>query len=247
LLVVSSPLTRPVTLFPHTLYSLTMRTFALSVFATLAFGIFCSAAPLPATGVAIDVGDTIDVDLDLDLGGPVDRRDAETPTKDITLEITLNGIVSDVSKVGDKIADLKEGVTVDVLEPLLEDVKDILEGAIKVVKSLLDGSAEKALTTATGELLDVKTVAQLIANVVRVVLLLLKAVLDLVSGTVKDEVLPLLRKIGELLGDLLYLVLQLVGKLLSGVLLAVVALIADLINIIDALDIKILIKLFSYQ
>ena len=54
--------------------------------------------------------------------------------------------------------------------------------------------------------------------------------LGLVSGTVKDEVLPLLSDIGELLGDLLCAVIGLVVNALDGIVSVILSLVDDLVS-----------------
>ena len=66
-----------------------MRSFILSVFATLAFGLFCSAAPTPVAGP--DINANVDVN--------VSRR--ENPQ---SLQTILTGACSDLSPYTDKIS-----------------------------------------------------------------------------------------------------------------------------------------------
>jgi len=76
----------------------------------------------------------------------------------------------------------------------------------------------------------------------QIVLCLVQAVLKIVSGLVKEDVLPLLCKIIALLGDLLCLILDLVGELLSAVLKIVVSLLGDLLPLTIEIDISVITK-----
>jgi len=224
-----------------------MRSFALSAFATLAFGLFCSAAPTPIEAdIAVAVGSLLDIDVAaaVELNNGVLRRDTEVPTEDTEcLEGVLTYVVGAVDSIVEKITSLETGVTVDILSSHLGEVEDIFNTAIKLVEELDIEVCLKSITT--GDLLDVADVADLIASLLRVVMNLLKCVLGLVTGAVKEEVLPLLLKIVDLLCKLLSLVLDLVGHLLSGVIAAVLERITDLIPFIIECDLKSLIGLLG--
>jgi len=81
----------------------------------------------------------------------------------------------------------------------------------------------------------------------QVVICLIQAVLAIVSGVVKEGVLPLLCEIGELLGNLLALIVKLVGTLLKGLVAEVLLLIADLLKVILDLDLKIVIEILGLK
>ena len=113
--------------------------------------------------------------------------------------------------------------------------------------------------------MDCDGVAKLIASILRVrscfyfwwltsayrtdqiVLTLVKCVLGLVTGLLKDDVLPLVKEIIKLIGELLSCILDLVCPLLSGVVEAVVSLIGDLISLIFSLDLSVIIKLLCLK
>jgi len=206
-----------------------MRSFALSVFASLAFGIFCSAAPTPA-GISTNVI----------------ARDLELPAEDSKcLESVLSGVVIELSPIKEQITQLNTVVvTVDLVEPILADIKGILECAIVDVKALAEIDINVALhSVTTGVLLDVKGVAVLLSGVLHIVCFLLQLVLQIVTGAVKDTVLPLVLEILCLVGDLVAVVLSLVACLLTGVLAALLPLIGDLVSFIYVLNVKTLIEI----
>ena len=70
-----------------------MRSFILSVFATLAFGLFCSAAPTPGVGADVNARDIVYADF------AVDRRQNTQ-----SLQTILSGACSDLSPYTDKIS-----------------------------------------------------------------------------------------------------------------------------------------------
>jgi len=228
-----------------------MRFFAVTAFATLAFGLLSSAAPTPVKAEGngkLDVRTKLDVRdaglLDVKLG--VKLRSDEEPKG---LDSVLSDVVDAVTPIVKKITDLETvECTVEILEPILKDVKGILEAAIKAVEHLLTLPVDEALKSATtGLLIDVKDLAKLVAAVIRVVICLIQAVLAIVSGVVKDGVLPLLCEIGELLGNLLSLVVKLVSTLLKGLVAEVLLLIADLVKVILGLDLKVVIQVLGLK
>lgn len=73
-----------------------MRSFTLFAFASLGFGLFCSAAPTPvALGIEANVEASVEV-----------KRDATVPAEDtICLESTLTGLVSEITPIVEKICE----------------------------------------------------------------------------------------------------------------------------------------------
>ena len=75
-----------------------MRSFAITAFATLAFGLFCSAAPTPDGSGDVNVSrDLVDVgvDLDLDLLGLVDDADVRLSRRlvDAVVDADVLGLI----------------------------------------------------------------------------------------------------------------------------------------------------------
>ena len=101
----------------HSILSLAMRTFALSAFASLAFGLFCSAAPLldvslevTASDVLSDIYEKLHVnlitdratisDLDAAVSFGVDSRETKT------LDSILDGVVSAVDEIAEEAGEI---------------------------------------------------------------------------------------------------------------------------------------------
>jgi phage-related protein len=78
-------------------------------------------------------------------------------------------------------------------------------------------------------------------------LTILQTVLSLVTGTVKDNVVPLVDEIAELLGTILCGVLKLVGDLVTEVLVDVLQLINGLIPFILNLNVRLLLTALGIQ
>lgn len=82
---------------PHSL-SLAMRSFVLSAFASLAFCLFCSAAPAPLLGAVITVVQKIS-------NGTLILRDVNVPTENAkSLESVLSDVVTAISPIVEKIS-----------------------------------------------------------------------------------------------------------------------------------------------
>jgi len=203
-----------------------MRSFTLSVFATLAFGLFCSAAPTPA-GVP-----------------PVlQARGDEVPAENSKcLDGILDGLVDAISPIADKISHLQTvEATGECLTPILVEVNELIVTAVSDVKAI---PVEKALVSITeGVLLDVGMVVGCLSSVLHVVFLLIQCVLGLVAVTVKGEILPLVIDIVCSIGDLLTAVLDLVGDLLPGIIAALRLLIGDIVDCILSLGVEVVIKI----
>jgi len=217
-----------------------MRSFALTALAFLTLGVFSFAAPTPVTG---DRDVTVVANADVPVNVNVRRDDSE----DKCLDSILDDVVSAVDSVLEKIDHLEGEVTTAVITPLLKEVKEILNSAIKDVKGLTDLSSNSLLKT-VGGLLDIDGVAELLGNVLTVVLHLVKVVLGLVSSVVKDDILSLLCEILNLVGELLSCVLKIVVPIVGDVVGLVLELVDHvLIKIIVDLKITVLIDLLHIK
>jgi len=212
-----------------------MRSFAISAFATLAFGVFCSAAPTPLIDATVDVDVLSLIDVDV-------LVDARSVPEDKCLGSVLDGVVSAVSPIVEEIENIKTPLTADVLIPLLTEIKVILAAAVKDVNGLLGLPIGDILKTVTGTVLDVKGLAALICAVLKLVLNLVDLVLGLVDSVVKGEIISLVNEIVDLLAQLLSCILKLVGGILFGLIKEVLALIPELVDIIRGLGVTSLIK-----
>jgi len=201
-----------------------MRSFGLSAFATLAFGLFCSAAPAPGNvGHAVaNVGSrAIEARSNADVS-TFGIRAAPAPPK--CLDSIITEAVTDITAVIDDITKIKVKVTVKVITPYLAKVKAILTVAIGDCNSLVGVDTKAILTSVVGVLLDITGVAKLICSVIKIVIQLIQCVLGVVSLDIKDEVLAILLEIVDLLCQLVSCVLSLVGDVLGGLIAIVVSL-----------------------
>ena len=85
-----------------------MRSFGLAVFASLAFGLFCSAAPTPLIGVDLDVDldDLVVADVVVDVGfrRSVESGSGSTGGSSTSLDDILNDVIADITPIADKIS-----------------------------------------------------------------------------------------------------------------------------------------------
>lgn len=192
-----------------------MRSFTLSALATLAFGIFCSAAPTPSGLPAVGIV----------------ARDAPVPND--TLQSALSDAASAIDPLVDQISKLHTvEATVQVVTPILNEAIEHLEDAVNRIQALVKIPVDDALRIADGALLDVADVADLVVSVIRGVLALLQGVLALVNSAVWGQVLPLVLQIVQLVGQLLAAVIELVASVLTGLVDDIVDRIEDLIPVI---------------
>jgi len=204
-----------------------MRSFAITAFATLAFGLFCSAAPTPH-----DDG-LVKVDADVNAYVGVDVRSAD----DKCLGSILSGVVSSLEPIVEEITSLTVlECTVEKLEPIIAEVKDILVCAIGDLKGLEGLDIGSILKSVLGLVLDLDGVAGLLCSIIKAVVEIVKCILAIVTADVKGVVLPLLLELISLVVELLSCVLSLVGGVLEGLLSCVVKLLGDVVT--DILDLK---------
>jgi hypothetical protein len=197
-----------------------MRSFALSAFTSLAFGIFCSAAPTPSSAPSLSLPPV-----------PVAARDITVPgANPQTLQSVLIVATDAINPLVDEVATLHtaEGVE-DLLRPILEKLVVVLETAVSGVEGLANIPVEESLVDLTTDVqLDLGGIVKLVAPLLELVLTLLKNVVDLVGGTVEPDLLSLMTKIATLLAQLLTSVIILVGTIVTGVA-------ADVLKQLDAL------------
>jgi len=200
-----------------------MRSFTLSAIATLAFGLFCSAAPTP---VAIPQARGVDVS----------SGDGKC------LDGILNDVVNSITPIANEIYNLKaEDATVECLTPYLKEIKVIIDGAVCDIKEI---PLEEALVSIVkGVILDVDIIVKCLSAVLHVVFLLLKFILGLVGALVWHEILPLVVAIVCSVADLLAAVLALVGKELVGIIACLLPLIQDIVEFILFLGVDVIIKI----
>jgi len=203
-----------------------MRSFTLSALATLAFGIFCSAAPTPGGLPAVAVA----------------ARDTPAPVEaDQTLQYVFATASDSLSPLVAQVADLNtvgavDGAIQDVVIPLLGDVVDILQCLLAGIAKLQGLPVQQTLINIeTGVELDVAGIVETVLPVVKGVLTILVGIIRLVGGTVTGSVLPLVLSVVGFLVQVLTAVLGLIGILADDVIAFLAEEIGDLVTFLPSL------------
>ncbi|ESK92537.1 hypothetical protein Moror_4413 [Moniliophthora roreri MCA 2997] len=196
----------------------------------------CSAFAAPLADLAVGAKAAVAVppvakaDAAAGLGLEV-RHDQEKTVPviltDVTVEITA--VIAPLTFI------TQQNATVEVIVPILEDVKGILSGAIADIKVVVGGAGGLVggLLTLVGKVLSVVDLACLIAALLKVVFTALGAVLKVVAAADKDVIKPLLIEVAKLVAELLKIILPLVGGLLA----ALLPLVADVLVVVDVLGV----------
>jgi len=218
-----------------------MRSFTFAAFTSIAFGIFCSAAPTPSGLPTVNLPPVAVAARDTTVPVPA----AETPS----LQSLITDATTSLKPLADRVSGLNTVEAVeDVLGPILQDIIDILKCVVTGVDNLANIPVEESLLDiTTGVELDVQGVVGLVVSLLTIVLTILQTILTLVTGTVKENVVPLVDEIAELLGTILCGVLKLVGDLVTDVLDDVLQLISGLIPFILDLNVRLLLTALGIQ
>jgi len=174
-----------------------MRSFTLSALATLAFGIFCSAAPTPGGLPSVAVA----------------ARDTPAPVEaDQTLVAVLTTASSSLNPLVEQVANLHTvGAVGDAVEdlvlPILQNALGIVQCAVAGVQKLQGLPIEEVLyDVELSVVLDVAGIVNIVYPVVQLVVTILANVLTLVDGRVLPLVVAILASLVELLTGVLGLV-----------------------------------------
>jgi len=211
-----------------------MRSFTLSIFATLAFAAFSFAAPM--------IGGASPVNAVAARGAGANRH-----TKEVSLEVVLTAAIDVITPITEKLTCIKsgDGATIEVISPIIAELKVAIKKVIVDVKVLVSLPLEKILCTAVGGVLDALAIAKLLACLLNLVFGACGSILGVVSVSVKAELCPLLSDVGCLLGSLLCDVLGLVSSLVSQIILCLLPQITGCYSILKLLDIKIIISVLG--
>ncbi|KAI0916627.1 hypothetical protein AcW1_010177 [Taiwanofungus camphoratus] len=217
---------------------------ALSVFATLALSAFTSAVPLSPTGVVNDISSVAHlpaVPIPSGLAGVIPRdapRGVCAILQDVTTQVTPYTVQLQYLK--------QSNATIDVITPIVNNIKGVLGGALGDVNGLVGQSTSVILATVDGTAqVTVTELAQIIAGLMTLIFDAVSVVLDVVSSDLSDCVTSLLCTVGELLGCLVCAIAMLVGSSLHGLLSAVVGLVGSLFPIIIKLNVSVFISLLG--
>lgn len=198
-----------------------MRSFALSALASIAFSVFCSAAPTPNYLPVIEVRTP-----------PVATPDAPaTPDGAKTLQSVCDEATASLSALKAQVLALNTAQAVlENVDPIVRQLQVVVTTTVDGVKVLASMPSETVLQdVSTGVILDVTGIVNVVAPVVKGVLEIVVAVVTLVGSEVKTVILPLVLEILESLAELLTCVIQIVGDLAAEVIAGVLQVVKDLI------------------
>ncbi|KAH9925972.1 uncharacterized protein B0H18DRAFT_1007191 [Fomitopsis serialis] len=138
-----------------------------------------------------------------------------------------------------------ENATVEVIEPLVQNIKGVIGGALSEVSQLVGQSQDIILGVEGGALLTVTEVASAVVGLLSLVLEGVSAVLAVVSSDASECVTVLLGSLVEVLGCLICAIFTLVSGLLGGLIPAVVGLLGDLTGVLSTLKVTVLVSVLG--
>lgn len=229
---------------PHIL--LKMLSFStLSVFAALALSTFTSAAPaLP--GVS-------DVTSAVPGLSAVSGLTGSLPVVNGLLPRDTKNVVTIINETQYKVTEYTvefhyitaQNATIEVLAPLVENIKGVLGDALVEINGLVGQSQTVILGVEGGALLAVGDVAAAIVGLLTLVLDAVSAVLAVVSSDATECVTYLLSGLVEVLGCLVCAIVMLVNGLLGNVVSTVVSLLGGVVGILSTLKVTVLISILG--
>ncbi|KAJ3712932.1 hypothetical protein C8R42DRAFT_727676 [Lentinula raphanica] len=170
-----------------------MRFSTLSLLATVASAAFSFAAPVTPVSNSLEARCLC--------------QDVHSIIVDVTTTITP--LVEELTYI------TTENCTVEILTPIVTDIKVALCGAITQVKGLTGFTLTTVLTTVDGVVLTLFEVAELVCALLTLIFTALAAVLKVVATSEAVAVSELLCEVVELVATLLQLICNLVGGLLA--------------------------------
>ncbi|OCH84322.1 hypothetical protein OBBRIDRAFT_741784 [Obba rivulosa] len=214
---------------------------ALSVVATLAFSAFTSAMPLDPTSAVSTVGNLLPVPA-LPVGVPALKRDTPRSVAAIVADVTVQvtPYVEQLKYIN------KQNATLEVIEPVVTNIKGVFASAVVEVQGLMGLSADVILAPVTGTVaVTVAELAQIIAGLLTLVFEVVGVVLGVVDSSILSCVTYLLVSLAELVGCLVCAIVMLVDGILANLVATIVPLIGAIIPIILQLNVLIVIKIFG--
>ncbi|EMD36152.1 hypothetical protein CERSUDRAFT_115123 [Gelatoporia subvermispora B] len=214
---------------------------ALSVVATLAFSAFTSAAPLDPTSAVSTIENLLPVPVPA-LPIPALKRDSPRGIAAIVADVTVQvtPYVQQLKYVN------KQNATLEVIEPVVVNIKGVFAEAVVEVQGLMGQSQDVILAPITGAVaITVTELAQIVAGLLTLVFEVLGTVLAVVDSSILDCVTYLLVSLAELVGCLVCAIIMLVDGILANVVATIVPLIGSIIPIIVQLNVLIVIKIFG--
>ncbi|KAF9653538.1 hypothetical protein BDM02DRAFT_3125522 [Thelephora ganbajun] len=204
-----------------------MRSFTLSIFATLAFAVFSYAAPMFAGPSPVDA---------------IAARHEGEHTKDTSLEVVLTTAIELITPITAELGCIKaENATVEVIAPIVAKLKIAIGDVICDVKALASLPLERILCTLVGGVLDAVAIAKLLACLLNLVFGACASILAVVAVSVKAQIIPILVEVGCLVGSLLCAVLGLANGLIFDIIKCLLPQIVGCLEVIKMLDIRIII------
>ncbi|KAG2130900.1 hypothetical protein DEU56DRAFT_740387 [Suillus clintonianus] len=218
-----------------------MRSFTtFTVLLTAVLSTFTNAAPITLPGVSVPTVPSVKSEvsgLHRELGVPGIGRETQgetavgIPTPSVAVVFT--GIFTQIQPLTEQLAYINaENATVAAISPVVAQIKTQLTSAVSQLQALIGQDPSVILAPVEGTvLMTVAELATLIAGDLCILFTALGAVLKVVVGDVRTEVLPMLADLGCDVTFILKIVVTLVGGIvasLSPLLAPVLAVIASL-------------------
>ncbi|OBZ78248.1 hypothetical protein A0H81_01757 [Grifola frondosa] len=214
---------------------------SLSLIATLALSAFTSASPINSDSlapVAVPAVPAVAIPAVSGLGSrdavrsvPVILADVQTKVTTYTQELTFI---------------TQANATVEVLTPIVTNIKVILTGALVEINGLVGQPAEIILASVDGTAkVTVVELANIISGLLIIVFEALNAVLAVVSITAKAAVVALLGTVGEILGCLICAIIMLVGGILTDLVFTLKPLLVSISTILTNLNVVVIVSVLG--
>ncbi|KAI0338314.1 hypothetical protein BDW22DRAFT_1348465 [Trametopsis cervina] len=196
--------------------------------ATIAFG----ASSVFAAPVIIDSLPTVAVSVP-ELPKVV-RADVVSSIPQIVASLT-----AEVTPLADKLESIATvNATIEILTPILDDLKTVINGAIEDVHALTGKPLNIILATVDGTAtVTVAELAQVLGGLFNLVFGALGTVLKVAKSIGANDVVPLLAEVATLVVALLQAVLGLVGGIVGGLLVALAPTLGSLLDILSGLGV----------
>ncbi|KAH8096850.1 hypothetical protein BXZ70DRAFT_944800 [Cristinia sonorae] len=136
--------------------------------------------------------------------------------------------------------------TVEVVHPIVTEIKDVVAGAVVEVVALAGAKPSVILASVDGTVqVTVVVLAKLIADLLILIFGALGFVLSVCDVSLVAALIPCLCIVADILGCLICAIFSLCGGLLVGLVGAVVALIGAILPIIARLNVVVLVSIFA--
>ncbi|KAF8839799.1 hypothetical protein BDN67DRAFT_1012038 [Paxillus ammoniavirescens] len=223
----------------------------LSILFTAALSVFTNAAPIipsgvnlgdalstpelsgvPSTGLNLRAADTVVSDAVKSIESKVTTLNTREDSPSVA--VIFNNVMIEITPYTEQLTYLvPENATVAIITPIVASIKSSLVAAIPQLQALVGQEVSIILAPVEGEVtLTVTELAKIIGADLCIIFTALGAVLKVVLGEVRSEVLPILTDLGCTITELLEIVVTLVG----GIVASLVPLLAPIVGVLSVLE-----------